>query len=324
MRRAAGSTQDLSPAEYLQRPEVSARIREYCGLAPDSDSSCVYLAGMGVRDGPRAHWGQVSAQPPSALTDLLAHGDDIARSMWDTDSLLLFFDVDFIDSDDAGEAIVHPADTFLLLEPTYCGLCDVLDELRMPLLDLMTGAGYGFVGRVSLHGPAAARLEALAPAAPAWFQTHERRRPGWTRRPLNEHQARAHHGLGLVLEYLAHKVLRRAAPASEVPVVVDNTVVGAGGVHRACVSLDLTHMGDPLDSRHLRVAFGLYQKHRLRPDLVGPLASQLVPALAVVPRERRPLLEALESRRLSRAATLARGGSGRIPGRRLRARMPVG
>ena len=95
--------------------------------------------------------------------------------------------------------------------------------------------------------------------------------------------------------------------------VVGNTVVGAGGIGRSCVSLDLTHMGDPLDSRHLRVAFGLYQKHRLRPDLVGPIASGRVPALPVIPRRRRPLLELLQLRSLSRAAELARETSAEIP-----------
>ena len=84
--------------------------------------------------------------------------------------------------------------------------------------------------------------------------------------------------------------------------MVGNTAVGSGGIGRTCVSLDLSHMGDPLDCRHMRVAFGLYQKHRLRPDLVGYRAATRVPALAVVPRGRRELFEALASRRLAEAA----------------------
>jgi hypothetical protein len=247
------------------------------------------------------------------LDELLAAGDDVARSLWDTGSLLVYVDLDYLNTDSAGEAYLHPADCFLKLEPAYRGLCDVFDELGMPMLDLVTGAGHSFVGRIPLEGRAAARLASLTREVPPWHRTHARRRPTWAAASISESEAKAYHGLGLVLEHVAHRVLVRAASTSAIPLVLNNTEVGTGPTGRECASIDLTHMGDPLDARHLRVAFGLYQKHRLRPDLTGAAAARM-PPLAVLPRGGRTLLEVLEQGRgLRQAAMQAARRSATIP-----------
>lgn len=293
----------LSAREYQQLPEVMARVREFCGLEPGSEGRCVHVTGMGGDDRPFPTWSEVTFRPPDRLGELLAAGKDIGRSMWDTGNLLVYVDLDYRNADAAGEAYLHPADSFLKLEPAYRAFWESFDELGMPMLDLVTGAGYSLLGRIPLAGPVAARLGALAAATPAWHATHGDRRPGWAGE-LSEAAARAHHGLGLVLEHLMHRVLRRAATQSPLPVVANNTDVGVGPFGRESVSIDLTHMGDPLDCRLVRVAFGAYQKHRLRPDLVGADAARR-PPVVVIPRRRRPLFEVLEERGLARAAAVA-------------------
>ena len=300
----------LSASEYQQLPQIAARIREFCGLGTDPRTGCAYVTGMGPEDGPHATWGDVIFHPPGRLGELLAAGIDTARSMWDAQDLLVYLDLDYRNSDAAGEVYLHPADSFLKLEPTYRAFWRSFDELGMPMLDLITGAGYSLIGRVRLSSPVAARLAALAGGTPAWHPAHAARRPAWTLE-IGEATARAHQGLGLVLEFLLHRTVRRAASASPIPVVVNNAEIGIGPTGRESISIDLTHMGDPLDSRHVRVAFGVYQKHRLRPDLVGPMAA-MRPPLAVVPRRRRPLFDALESRGLAQAAGVA-GESVAIP-----------
>jgi hypothetical protein len=296
-----------SAGEYQRLPHVVARIREFCGLRSDRRSGCVFVTGMGPEDGPHVTWGEVAFEPPERLDDLLAAGKDVARSMWDRENLIVYVDLDYRNADAWGEAYLHPADTFLKLEPTYRAFWESFDALGMPMLDLMTGAGYSLLGRVPLAGPAVARLHELAGQTPRWFGSHDERRPPWASR-MDERTARAHRGLGLVLEHLLHRTLRRAASASPLPVVVNNVDVGLGPTGRESVSIDLTHMGDPLDSRMVRTVFGVYQKHRLRPDLSGGAAAHR-PPLVIVPRRRRPLFDALESRDPARAAELADTGA---------------
>jgi hypothetical protein len=117
----------------------------------------------------------------------------------------------------------------------------------------------------------------------------------------------------MLVEYFAHLVLRRAAARSRLPVVVNGTVVGQGPWGRECVSLDFSYAGDPLDIRHIRVAFSAYQVHLFRPDLTGAAASSR-PPLVAVPLASRPLLEILEEgRELEAAATLAACTSAEVP-----------
>jgi len=90
-------------------------------------------------------------------------------------------------------------------------------------------------------------------------------------------------------------------------------VVGHGAYGRECVSLDFSHVGDPLDIRHFRVAFGPYQWHRTRPDIFGASAGD-VPDLIALPRARRNLLAMLLGARTPAfAQRLARRSHARIP-----------
>lgn len=295
----------IEPAEYQRLPAVVERARESCGLDDARHGQCVYLATMSRDHGPHPTWGDAEPEPPAHLGAMFARGHDVTRSMWDTGSLIVYIDLDYLDPGDPGGPYLHPADAFLCVEPVWRTLHDQARRHHLHLLDLMTGAGYAFVGRVPRHGLAARWLAALAPETPAWWYSHAQRRPAWTLDALPEADARAHLGLSLVLEHLAHRVIASHPADAPVPVVLDNTEVGRGTHGRACVSVDLTHFGDPLDARHLRVAYGVYQKHRLRPDIFGAQAAA-VPPLAVVPRRGHGLLETLAvSRDLSRAAHAA-------------------
>jgi len=303
----------MSPAEYYRLPQVVARVREFCGLSGNERSHCAYLAAMGAADGPHPIWGHAAPRPPDELDALLATGADLVRSMWDTGSLLVYVDLDYLHTDEMGEAFVHPGDTFLKLEPVYRCFESLFDEFRLPMLDLVTGAGYSFVGRVPLDGDVAARLAALATEPPAWLTTHAVRRPPWLDARIGEDTAKAFHGLGMLLEHLAHRAIDRVGLDGAIPLVVNNTEVGTGPNGRECVSIDLTHLGDPLDSRLLRVPFGLYQKHRLRPDLVGGGAARVAP-IAVLPRRRREFAACFgPGRGLARAAREAVEADTTIP-----------
>jgi len=141
------------------------------------------------------------------------------------------------------------------------------------------------------------------------------RRPMWTHGDIDLRHARAYAGLGMLMEFLAHRILRRAQRATPIPIVLNGTVVGSGLAGRECVSLDISYAGDPLDVRHIRVAYGAYQKHRLRPDLVehGGGAAERPPFVAL-PRGDASLEYLLfHGRDLRHAARAARSIPARLP-----------
>ena len=144
----------------------------------------------------------------------------------------------------------------------------------MVMLPIVTGRGYHFTGRVRFTSLIVDRVAGLSVRDPAWLRTLESRRPaGWPTPEITSRHARAFVGAGMLGEFVGHQILKRARPRSPIPIVLNNTVVGTGEVGRECLSVDLSYAGDPMDVRHMRVAFGAYQKHRFRADLSGPAAS---------------------------------------------------
>jgi hypothetical protein len=75
--------------------------------------------------------------------------------------------------------------------------------------------------------------------------------------------------------------MREAWGTTTLPVVVNGTVVGRGTAEREGISIDFSHVGDPLDVRHVRSAFSTYQWHLLRPDIFGGVAELLGPLVAL-------------------------------------------
>lgn len=296
----------MTVAEYYRVPAVRERMLEYCGATTASDPTCVYLAGLAPSLGKRNGWDTACRVPPSGLHRLTIEGADISRSLWDTRHLIWFLELDYQNTDYPGEAYAHPTEVFLKLEPAYRATREILDELRFPLLFVMTGQGYHLVGRLPLENRLVDRLASLVSDVPPWFSSHRRRMPSWTAPPLDSRAARASAGLGLLIEFLGHLIVRRSAGCSPLPVVMNGTKVGRRSpVGRECLSVDLSHVGDPLDSRHMRVAFGAYQRHRFRPDIVGAELSG-VPPLVALPRGDEPLCELLRrGRDTSAAASVA-------------------
>ena len=300
-------------AEYYAHPAVRARIREYCGGDAGTPLSCVFLSADLPGEPPPAGWSLHSQLPPDDLDDLLDRGADVFRSVLDAASLPFYVDVDYLNAWLPGHAFARPGEVFGKLEPTYQAVVGLLAEYGIETLALMTGRGYQFTGRIPFDSPVFRRIAALAPETPDWYDTYRARVPPWLRLRITTRYARAYLAMGLLLEYFAHRVIRRAASLSSLPVVLNGTNVGDGAEGRAAVSLDLSFAGDPADVRHMRVAFGAHQHHRFRPDIYGPEVSALDP-LTTVPRGKRPLAEMLEVwRHPAGAAALAESCPSRIP-----------
>ena len=280
-------------AHYYAQPAVQERLIEYCGGGDGRPPTAAFVAAL--RDDQRPHltWDRSTNVPASRMATLFAEPGDLSRSLWDTKSLLFVLDLDYLNVDAPQEPFTHPAEVFFKLEPAYRAVRHVLAKFALPALDLMTGRGYHFTGHVPLDHAVVDQLGSLVPEPPAWYTTCGQRRPSGVDAVVTERQARASVGIGLLLEHVAHLVMRRTARTSSIPVVVNGTIVGRGGAAgRECVSIDFSHAGDPLDVRHARIAFGTYQWHRLRPDIFGSAAASF-PPLVALPRRHRGLAEML-------------------------------
>jgi hypothetical protein len=95
----------------------------------------------------------------------------------------------------------------------------------------------------------------------------------------------------LLIEHAAHLILTRAW-TSEIPFVVNGATRGRGGAERERISIDFSHLGDPLDLVRIRTAFSVYLRHQRQPELFGAKVASL-PPLAVIPRDRQPLVTLL-------------------------------
>jgi len=274
--------------------------------------SAVYLMALTGAESPYATWEHAKRYPPGDLEGLLTEGADISRSLWDTHSLLVHLDIDYQNTDYPGEAWYHPADVFFKLEPVYRAVHHMLRRFELPLLPVMTGQGYHFTGVIPLESPVIDRVALLSPDVPAWLPTLALRAPS-VRPEMTPRHARAYVGMGMLMEFLAHGVVRRARRRTPVPIVLNGTAVGPGLAGRDCVSIDLSCYGDPLDSRHIRVAYGAYQKHRFRPDVVGVRASTEVPPLVAIPRRGALAPLPADGRDVRHAARAARSGSVALP-----------
>lgn len=287
---AAASAMDEDPREdvaaYYQNTHVRARLRDYCA-GDDGEPSAAYVAGFDPSTQPTPTWTDATAAPCVDIDRLAARGGDLARSLWDTTALILLLDLDYQNLDYAGEPFTHPTDVFFKLENAYAACRRVFRRFGVTPLATATGRGYHFVGRIPLDDPTVDALAALA-EPPSWYDGYTRRRPPGVTSTMSERQATAATGLGLVLEYVAHLILRDAERLSVVPVVLNGTTVGSGLIGRECVSIDISHAGDPLDVRHVRMGFSTYQWHRARPDIFGRDAASRPPVVAM-PRPQRSL-----------------------------------
>ena len=297
---------DTTVAAYYRDEAVRERLAEYCGAGLDPHVASVFVTGFDPARQPYPIWDDTPHLPVSALPDLAARGCDVARSLWDLRALIFVLDVDYQNLDYPAEPFTHTSDVFFKLEHTYLSARRALHRVGIEPLAIATGRGYHFVGRIPIDDPVIDALAALA-GVPAWYAGYGTRRPAGVTATMTERYARAAAGLGLVIEFLAHAVLREARRSSLLPVVVNGTTVGSGLVGRECVSIDFTQVGDPLDQRHLRMPYSTYQWHCARPDIFGAAVSSQPPVVARPRRQRS--LEAfllagrdLDSSRLAAAA----------------------
>lgn len=294
-------------------PEVRRRMAEFLGVAALEDleeARSAFLVGYGPT-------GVVGPAPPSVLPEWLdrgpAEGLEIRRSLWDHGSLVVTLDFEQVNFDCPAEPYRDPRRTFALLEPAVAAAREILAEHGIPVLHLVSGRGHHLLWRVRRGSRAFARLASSGQVAPRVRELYARPYPP-AGDPVPRELGAAYAAAGLVMELVAHRIKRKAAPRCDVPVEITQVAVGPRERGREMVSIDLSRYADPLGARTLLLPFSLDRRpQQLRPALAEDFAP-VFPAMYLVPVVGGEVEEAFAAVRDPAAAVrLARRASCQIP-----------
>ena len=239
---------------YYRNANVRRRIHEFIGTGKNGSASCEFLAANNEDAAP-----PFNLYPSRALNSLLDGGFEICRSLWDEVGLIADFDIEYVNFDDGAEAFVNPERIFALQQPVEDTIKRTLQEYGIDALQVLSGRGHHFIWKIKQNSVEFKELAELGRAAPSlWSGEMKRHRPNNHSVPVG--LAHAFAGLGLVMEFLAHRVKQTAAPLTKIPVELTAVEVGSFEHGREMISIDISEYGDPLYSRMIRVPFSIYRK----------------------------------------------------------------
>jgi hypothetical protein len=289
--------------QYYQSRWVRKRMAEFLGRTGRKSPTAVFIVG---NDGYSDFDAPVS---PRSLPKYLDKGWDVARSMWDRQSLIADLDLDYENFDSAEVAYLDPKRTFALTEPVFSVASQVLANSGIQSLDLVSGRGFHLVWRVGRSSEAFHCLTKIG-RVPSSLMAVYRGASGPDGAGVDLDLANAFAGLGMVLEFAVHRVLRAAAPRCPVPIQVTAIEVGPGKRGREILSLDLSAYGDPLHRRHVRMPFSAYLKPRKLVWALGENGVHGILPLFQIPLAGMPLPQAIavmgseeQARKLSKSAS---------------------
>ena len=111
--------QPLSVDDYYASESIRARVREYCGGSTTTMPTAAYVVSLNSADNDMPTWDAARRVPASQIESVWDRRSDLARSLWDSESLLFMFELDDENVDTPAEPFLHPADVFLKIESTY-------------------------------------------------------------------------------------------------------------------------------------------------------------------------------------------------------------
>jgi len=241
--------------EYFKNPNIRARVLEFLGGVPPSSVTSVFLARC---DAPE--YSEVEARSPDDLDEFLGSGLDLARSLWDRRYLVVHLDIEYVNFDSPVEPYLNPGRSFEIQQPVARTVQRLLLEFGIAPLHLLTGRGHHFVWQVERESDIFQRLASFGRVPDSLRSLYIKPHPPMGE-PVPRLVGQAFAGLGLVMEFLAHRIKQAAAPLSRVPVELTAVEVGPSERGREMVSIDISEYGDPLHTRMVRIPFSIYRKH---------------------------------------------------------------
>ena len=239
---------------YYRDANVRARMLEFISAEAGDEPYCEFLAA-----------GDEGATPPfkvfsaRSLSSFFEDGLEICRSLWDRDALIADFDIEYVNFDNPAEAFTEPERVFAIQQPVEATIRRLLQDYGIAALPILSGRGHHFVWRLEQNSAVFKKLSEIGRGPSSlWAIERELHPPNGHGVPME--MARAFAGLGQVMEFLAHRVKKIAAPLTQIPVELTAVEVGPSEHGREMISIDISEYGDPLYSRAIRLPFSVYLK----------------------------------------------------------------
>jgi hypothetical protein len=263
--------------DYYSDANVRARIVEFLGGTSLAGASCHYLT-----TGDASDFQHRRPLPVGDLIELFDRNVDICRSLWDRLSLIADLDIEYVNFDHPAEAFLEPERIFDMQAPVERVVEKLLLKFGIVPLHCLSGRGHHFVWRVRQDSATFAWLARLGHVPSSlWEMSARPHAPNGE--AVSPSLAAAFAGLGLVMEYLAHRVKELAAGRSGVPVELTAVEVGGGHRGREMISVDVSEYGDPLHSRVMRVPFTFYLKPQYQSWQIGEELLRKLPGIFCIP-----------------------------------------
>ncbi len=263
--------------DYYTNRHVQARILEFLGGTSLTNATArFFTAGTTENTLHRA------PRPLEELPDCLAEELDISRSLWDSEWLLAHLDIEYVNFDFPGEPYLDPERTFELQRPVEWAIEAILLDYNIRPLHLLSGRGHHFAWQIRQGSQAFCRLASLGRLTPALEQLYQQPQPP-DGRPIPHSLGAAFAGLGLVMEFLAHRIYEMTASMTAIPVEMTAVEVGHIERGREMISVDVSEYGDPLHTRVIRVPFSLYLKPWQQRRILGEDLVEHLPPVFLIP-----------------------------------------
>jgi hypothetical protein len=271
------SLNSMNIREYYATPDVRVRMIESLGGPTLEDATCYYIGRCfdTIKPG-------FCMQKPRDLDLFWRNEWDVARSLWDRKWLFVDLDIEYVNFDFPAEPFLDYRRCFALQEPILHAIEGVFGEAGIQPLHTVTGRGHHFGWMVDPASRAFQSLERIGRVPPALQCTYAAPQPP-DGEPVDPALGRAFAGLGLVIEYVAHRIIEQAQPLCSIPILPEAVEMGPQDRGKETIVLDISEYGDPLHTRAVRMPFSLYLKPWLHTDILTPEIEGRVPVMVMVP-----------------------------------------
>jgi len=293
---------------YYAAPAVRQRIADFFGGDFPTRGTAVYMAA-----GPERESFHRQRRPLEECPSWMNHGAELNRSLWDHEALIAHLDIEYVNFDRPAHPYLAAEQVFEWQRPVVSALKGLCRGFRLSPLHLLTGRGHHFVWKISTASPAFAKLKALGRISASLHRLYAGT-PGPAGEIVAPEIRTAFSGLGLVMEFLAHRVKAEAAKHCQLPVEMGAIEAGGEERGREVIALDITEYGDPLCSRVIRVPFSIYLKPWQQRGELGDETVSHLPPMFVIPLDEMEVNEGIRIRRHAKEVQrLAAGASTTIP-----------